>query len=205
MRTLAQQVAGEHDRLDALVNNAGIGTTLPGGDHRMESRDGYELRFAVNYLAGFLLTRLLLPRLEDSAPARIVNVSSAGQAPIDFDDVMLERRYDGVQAYCQSKLAQIMLTFDLAEELRDRGITANCLHPATFMPTKMVLANDITPVSSLEEGVRATLPLVADPDLDGVTGRYFNGRRPAEPHPQAKDTEARRRLRELSGRLAGLA
>ena len=205
MRTLAQQVAGEHDRLDALVNNAGIGTTLPGGDHRMESRDGYELRFAVNYLAGFLLTRLLLPRLEDSAPARIVNVSSAGQAPIDFDDVMLERRYDGVQAYCQSKLAQIMFTFDLAEELRDRGVTANCLHPATFMPTKMVLANDIKPASSLEEGVRATLPLVADPDLDGVTGRYFNGRRPAEPHPQAKDTEARRRLRELSGRLAGLA
>jgi NAD(P)-dependent dehydrogenase (short-subunit alcohol dehydrogenase family) len=87
VRKLAQQVIGEHDRLDVLVNNAGIGTTLPGGGGRMESRDGYELRFAVNYLAGYLLTRLVLPLLEDSAPARIVNVSSAGQAPIDFDDV----------------------------------------------------------------------------------------------------------------------
>src|SRR6266508_1169832 len=205
VRRLAADIGRDHDRLDALVSNAGIGTVVPGGGRRQESAQGYELRFAVNYLAGFLLTRLLEPLLVASAPARIVHVASAGQAPIDFDDVMLERRYDGVQAYCQSKLAQIMLTFDLAEELRDHGITANCLHPATFMPTKMVLANDIKPASSLEEGVRATLPLVADPDLDGVTGRYFNGRRPAEPHPQAKDTEARRRLRELSGRLAGLA
>ena len=87
----------------------------------MESRDGHELRFAVNYLAAFLLTRLLLPLIERSAPARIVNVTSAGQAPIDFDDVMLERNYNGIQAYCQSKLAQVMLTFDLAEELRVRG------------------------------------------------------------------------------------
>ncbi len=204
VRALAQQVTAEHARLDALVNNAGIGTTLPGGSDRMESRDGHELRFAVNYLAGYLLTRLLIPLLEQSAPARIVNVSSAGQAPIDFDNVMLERRYSGVQAYCQSKLAQIMFTFDLADELRDRRVTANCLHPATYMPTKMVLANDINPTSSLEDGVRATLPLVTDPDLDGVTGRYFNGRRPAEPHAQANDAEARRRLRELSDRLCAL-
>ena len=204
VRALAQQVTAEHARLDALVNNAGIGTTLPGGSDRMESRDGHELRFAVNYLAGYLLTRLLIPLLEQSAPTRIVNVSSAGQAPIDFDNVMLERRYSGVQAYCQSKLAQIMFTFDLADELRDRRVTANCLHPATYMPTKMVLANDINPTSSLEDGVRATLPLVTDPDLDGVTGRYFNGRRPAEPHAQANDAEARRRLRELSDRLCAL-
>jgi NAD(P)-dependent dehydrogenase (short-subunit alcohol dehydrogenase family) len=204
VRRLAQQVTRDHDRLDALVNNAGIGTTLPGDGRRMESRDGYELRFAVNYLAGYLLTRLLLPLLERSAPARIVNVSSAGQAPIDFDDVMLERHYDGVQAYGQSKLAQVMFTFDLAQELRDRGITATCLHPATYMPTKIVLAVGITPINSLEEGVRATLRLVADPELDGVSGRYFNGLRPAEPHPQARDTEARHRLRLLSDRLCGL-
>jgi NAD(P)-dependent dehydrogenase (short-subunit alcohol dehydrogenase family) len=86
----------------------------------MESRDGHELRFAVNYLGGYLLTRLQLPLLERSALARIVNVSAAGQAPIDFDDVMLERGYDGVRAYCQSKLAQIMFTLDLAEELHAR-------------------------------------------------------------------------------------
>src|SRR5271165_4424955 len=100
---LAGQVLDEHDRLDVLVNNAGIGTTLPGDGRRMESQDGYELRFAVNYLAGYLLTRSLLGLLERSTPARVVNVSSAGQAPIDFADVMLERHYDGVQAYCQSK------------------------------------------------------------------------------------------------------
>ena len=103
------------------------------------SRDGYELRFAVNYLAGYLLTRGLLPLLERSAPARIVNVSSAGQTPIDFDDVMLEHGYYGGRAYCQSKLAQIMFTFDLADELDGRGVTATCLHPATYMPTKMVV------------------------------------------------------------------
>jgi NAD(P)-dependent dehydrogenase (short-subunit alcohol dehydrogenase family) len=200
---LAQQVAQDHDRLDALVNNAGIGTTAPGDGRRMESRDGYELRFAVNYLAGYMLTRRLLALLERSAPARIVSVSSAGQAPIDFDDVMLERSYDGVQAYCQSKLAQVMFTFDLAQELGGSGVTATCLHPATYMPTKMVRAAGVNPISSLEEGVQATLRLVADPQLDGVSGRYFNGRRPASPDPQAGDPGARARLRELSDRLCG--
>ncbi len=175
-----------------------------GDGRRMASRDGYELRFAVNYLAGYLLTRLLLGTLESSAPARIVNVSSAGQAPIDFDDVMLERNYSGVQAYCQSKLAQVMFTLDLAAELREREVTATCLHPATYMPTKMVLEGGIDPISSLQEGVDATLRLVADPELDGVSGRYFNGLRAADPHPQAFDADARRQLRELSDRLCGL-
>jgi NAD(P)-dependent dehydrogenase (short-subunit alcohol dehydrogenase family) len=108
-----------------------------------------------------------------SAPARIVNVASAGQAAIDFDDVMLERDYSSVQAYCQSKLADVMLTFDMADELRGRGVTANCLHPGTFMPTQMVLEVGVTPVDSLESGVTATSRLVVDPELDGVTGRYF--------------------------------
>jgi NAD(P)-dependent dehydrogenase (short-subunit alcohol dehydrogenase family) len=204
VRDLAQDVTDANGRIDALVNNAGIGTTLPGDGRRLESRDGYELRFAVNYLAGYLLARLLLARLEESAPARVVNISSAGQAAIDFDDVMLQRRYDGVQAYCQSKLAQVMFTFDLAQELRDRGVTANCLHPATYMPTKMVRAAGVSPVSSLEDGVHATLRLVADPELDGVSGQYFNGTREAAPHPQAESPDARHRLRELSDQLCGL-
>jgi NAD(P)-dependent dehydrogenase (short-subunit alcohol dehydrogenase family) len=204
VRGLADQVTAEYRDLDGLVNNAGIGTTLPGDGRRMESLDGYELRFAVNYLAGYLLTRRLLPLLARSAPARIVNVSSGGQASIDFDDVMLERHYDGFQAYGQSKLAQVMFTFDLAEELDADVVTANCLHPGTFMPTKMVRAAGVTPVTPLEDGVRATLRLVADPALDGVSGHYFNGEREAEAHPQAYDLGARQRLRALSDRLAGL-
>jgi NAD(P)-dependent dehydrogenase (short-subunit alcohol dehydrogenase family) len=205
VRGLAERVDNDLERLDALVSNAGIGVTLDGQNRRFESADGYELRFQVNYLAGFLLTRRLLPLLVGSAPARIVNVSSAGQAPIDFDDVMLERRYSGVQAYGQSKLAQVMLTFDLAEEFADSGVTANCLHPGTYMPTGMVRDSGVTPVTPLEEGVAATSQLVVDPELDGVSGRYFNGTRESAAHPQAYDPDARRRLRELSERLVSPA
>jgi len=203
-RALAGRVMAEHPGVGTLVSNAGIGFTNNGEDRRMESADGYELRFAVNYLAGYLLTRLLLPRLLDGAPARIVNVASIGQAPVDFDDVMLRKRYDGFLAYRQSKLAQIMFTFDLADELDPRKVTANCLHPATFMPTKMVLDSGTKPASSLEEGVRATMRLITDPGLDGVTGHFFNGTAEAEPNPQARDMAARRRLREMSDQLCGL-
>src|SRR3954447_2165212 len=203
VRRLARDVAATADRLGVLVNNAGIGTHVPGGGERQESRDGYELRFAVNYLAGFALTREVLPLLRAGAPSRIVNVSSAGQAPIDFSDVMLERHYDGVQAYCQSKLAQIMFTFDLAEELAGSGVTATALHPATYMPTKMVVDGGISPVSTLEQGVQATLRLVADPALEAVSGVYFNGTREARADPQASDPDARRQLRELSEALVG--
>jgi NAD(P)-dependent dehydrogenase (short-subunit alcohol dehydrogenase family) len=205
VRALAERVTADEPRLDALVNNAGIGTTLPGDGARQVSADGYELRFQVNYLAHYLLTLLLLPVLERSAPARIVNVSSAGQAPIDFDDVMLERHYEGYLAYCRSKLAQIMFTVDLADELADRGVTANALHPGTFMPTKIVTHAGVDPLTPLEQGVDATVGLAIDPALDGVTGRYFDGRRESQPNPQAGDAAARRRLRDLSDRLAGLA
>jgi NAD(P)-dependent dehydrogenase (short-subunit alcohol dehydrogenase family) len=205
VRALAERVTADEPRLDALVNNAGIGTTLPGDGARQVSADGYELRFQVNYLAHYLLTRLLLPLLDRSAPARIVNVSSAGQAPIDFDDVMLERHYEGYLAYCRSKLAQIMFTVDLADELVDRGVTANALHPGTFMPTKIVTHAGVDPLTPLEQGVDATVVLATDPALGGVTGRYFDGRRESRPNPQAGDAAARRRLRDLSDRLAGLA
>jgi NAD(P)-dependent dehydrogenase (short-subunit alcohol dehydrogenase family) len=197
VRDLAAAVRAGEDGLDVLVNNAGIGTSVPGGSKRAESEDGIELRFAVNYLAGYVLTRELAGLLRSSAPARIVNVSSAGQMAIDFEDVMLERDYSGVRAYCQSKLAQILLTIDLAEQLDPAEVTATCLHPATYMPTKIVSS----PMSSLEEGVEATMRLVADPELEGVTGRYYNGTREARADDQAYDADARRRLRELSERL----
>ncbi len=204
VRALAERFVREQERIDVLLNNVGIGTTLPGGGARQESEDGYELRFAVNYLAPFLLTRLLLPSLRQSAPARIVNVSSAGQAPIDFGDVMLERRYDGVQAYCQSKLALIMFTFDLAEELPATAVTANCLHPATYMPTKMVLAARDSGVSTIKEGAQATTHLITAPELEQVTGRYYNGLREARAESQAYDRQARRQLRQLSEQLTGM-
>jgi NAD(P)-dependent dehydrogenase (short-subunit alcohol dehydrogenase family) len=197
VRALADQVP---DRLDVLVNNAGIGFASA----RQESEDGYELRFAVNYLAGFLLASLLRDRLVASAPARIVNVASAGQQAIDFDDVMLEHGYDGARAYRQSKLAQIMHAFDLAEELAGSGVTATALHPATFMDTKMVIDAGGTPASTVQEGLEATWRLVADPAVEGVTGAYFNGTREVRADAQAYDLDARRRLRELSQRLVAV-
>ena len=201
VRALADAVRQETDGLDVLVNNAGIGTA---GNKREVSADGFELRFAVNYLAGFLLTRLLMPLLEARAPARIVNVSSAGQQPLDFSDVMLTRGYSGVRAYCQSKLAQILFTIDLAEELKDRNITVNCLHPATYMDTTMVRQSGARPISTVEQGGAAILSLVESPALEGRTGLYFNGLKESRADAQAYDREARRRLRALSFELVGM-
>jgi NAD(P)-dependent dehydrogenase (short-subunit alcohol dehydrogenase family) len=201
VRDMADELLGGEPRLDVLVNNAGIGTDVPGGGERMVSADGYELRFAVNYLAGHLLTESLLDLLTRSAPARVVMVSSAGQMPLDFDDVMLTRGYSGVRAYCQSKLAQIMQAIDLSERFEPPQLTANALHPATYMPTKIVAS----PISSLEEGVDATLRLVADPTLDAVSGRYFDGEREVRASDQAYDADARARLAALSRELTGAA
>jgi NAD(P)-dependent dehydrogenase (short-subunit alcohol dehydrogenase family) len=183
VRALAEQVLTEQDRLDVLVNNAGVIA-----EERRESEDGYQLTFAVNYLAHFLLTRLLLPLLLDSAPARVVNVASAGQSPIDFDDVLLERGYDPMRAYTQSKVAQVMFTFELAERLRD---------------TRMVLETFGRSMSTVEEGAEATVRLATSPELEGITGRYFDGTREGRANPQAYDEEARKRLWTLSEQLCG--
>lgn len=203
VRHLAEAVSAETQRLDLLVNNAGIGFGRPGAGREL-SADGVELRFAVNHLAGYLLTELLLPALIDSAPARIVNVASAGQRAIDFDDLMLEHGYDGRRAYCQSKLAQIIYTFDLAERLEGRGVTVNALHPATFMDTTLVHNSGVEPWSSVEEGARAIMRLAVAPETGQVSGRYFNGMQEARAESQAYDARARERLRTLSARLCGL-
>ncbi|HYX00524.1 MAG TPA: SDR family NAD(P)-dependent oxidoreductase [Reyranella sp.] len=203
VQRLADEVHKTTDRLHLLINNAGIGTAgnAPG---RQTSADGHELRFAVNYLAGFLLARLLLPLLKASAPSRIVNVASAGQQAIDFSDVMLTRHYSGVAAYCQSKLAQIMFTIDLAHELEGSGVIANALHPSTYMNTTMVRQAGVSPMSRVEDGAEAILQLAVSPALDGRSGLYFNVMREARANAQAYDAEARARLRALSQKLTGL-
>ncbi len=195
VRRLGEAIHRDYRRLDVLVNNAGIWRT----GARRTSAEGHELHFQVNYLAGFLLTRELLPLLKQSAPARIVNVSSVAQRAIDFDDVMLEKDYSERRAYAQSKLAQVMFTFDLAAELEDAGITANALHPATLMDTDMVVERGIPTQSEVEEGVESVLHLIDDPDLG--SGRYFNRMTPDRADEQAYDEAARARLRELSQRL----
>jgi NAD(P)-dependent dehydrogenase (short-subunit alcohol dehydrogenase family) len=189
-----RELAGQVGPLDTLVNNAGVIVA-----ERRESADGYELTFVVNHLSHFLLTQLLLADLRE--PARVVNVSSIGQAPIDFDDPMLERRYDAYGAYAQSKLAQVLYTVELAGRLGDREITVNALHPATLMDTKMVRETFGRSRSSVAEGVEATLRLIEDPELDGVSGRFFDGLQESVAHQQAYDPVARRRLWELSERL----
>lgn len=199
VRELGQQVLRDNDRLDVLINNAGVYL-----DERHVSADGIELAFQVNYLSHVLLTDLLLPLLHAAAPSRIVNVASAGQSEIDFDDLMLERAYSGGTSYQRSKLAQIIYTFDLAERHAAEGITVNTLHPSTFMPTKMVVGR-FPPSSSVDDGVAATVRLAVAPELDGVTGKYFNVQREAQAHRQAYDPEAHRRLAELTDRLLSAA
>ncbi|MEA2341304.1 MAG: hypothetical protein QOG11_1381 [Solirubrobacteraceae bacterium] len=205
VRDLAAEVRETLPALDVLVNNAGIGAGLPDLTTRQESRDGFELRFAVNHLAGFLLTLELLPLLHASAPARVVHVASAGQAPIDFDDPMVEHGYSGPRAYCQSKLAQIACGLELAGRLPAGDVAVTSLHPGTYMPTKIVLEEIGRSVDTLESGTDAVTRLAVAPELAGVTGRYFDRTTPAAPHPQATDPEARRRLWDLSVRLTGAA
>jgi NAD(P)-dependent dehydrogenase (short-subunit alcohol dehydrogenase family) len=203
VRRMADAIGAEHQRLDVLVNNAGIGTrgTHPG---RSTSRDGYELRFGVNYLAGFLLTYALMPQLKAAPAARIVNVASAGQQEIDFSNIMLTQGYSGQRAYCQSKLAQILHALDLAEGLKSIGITANALHPATYMDTKMVRGDGMSAINSVDTGADALLSLAMSPALEGQTGLYFDGMRPARAAAQAYNPNARRRLRDLSLEFCGL-
>jgi NAD(P)-dependent dehydrogenase (short-subunit alcohol dehydrogenase family) len=199
VRALGEAILRDYERVDVLVNNAGI--WLTGDEERYTSDDGIELSFAVNYVSHFLLTRMLLPIVPHSPASRIVNVASGAQTPIDFDDPMIERNYSGGRSYAQSKLAQVMYTFDLAEELAGTGIKVNSLHPATLMDTFMVRNAGVTPRSTIEEGLEAVLNLVESPDVG--TGGYYNGLRPARANAQAYDEEARAALWSLSEELVG--
>ena len=199
VRELAESILRDYDRLDVLVNNAGFGSAP---DERLLSDDGHELRFQVNYLSPFLLTHMLLPLIRESAPSRIVNVSSLAQQPIDWDDVMIEKNFSGGRAYGQSKLAQVSHTFDLHEELRGAGVLVSALHPATYMPTGMVARAGVEPRSTIDEGADAVMQLVDSDDIEG--GQFFRGLVPARVHAQAYDMESRARLRRLSEELTGI-
>jgi len=195
VRDLAARITAGAPRVDVLVNNAAVGFGAP-GEGRQVSADGHELRFAVNYLAPVLLTRLLVPLLTASAPSRVVNVGSIGQAAFDPADAEFEHGYQGVEAYRRSKLA-------LAGELEAAKVTVNCSHPATLMNTAMVIRSGITPVSTLEQGGEATMRLITDPALDGVTGRFFDGLKIARARPEAYDPQFRAKLREVTDRMLG--
>jgi NAD(P)-dependent dehydrogenase (short-subunit alcohol dehydrogenase family) len=199
VRALAVAVLTDYDRLDVLVNNAGFGSAP---DERWVSEDGHEFRFQVNYLAPVLLTDLLMPLIRSSAPARIVQVSSLAQNPIDWEDVMIERDFSGRRAYGQSKLAQISHTFDLHEELSGAGIMVNALHPATYMPTEMVRRAGVEPRATIDDGADAVMNLIVSDEIEG--GQFFNRLTPQRAHEQAYDPESRQKLRELSRRLTGL-
>ena len=198
-REFGESLLRDYERMDVLVNNAGFGSAP---NERLVSEDGHEFRFQVNYLSTFLLTHLLMPRLRSSTPSRIVNVSSLAQSPIDFDDVMIENNFSGGRAYGQSKLAQIMFTFDLDEELDGTDIMVNSLHPATYMPTGMVLRAGAQPRSTIDEGADAVMQLVVSDEIEG--GQFFRGLVPAQANAQAYDMQARASLKALSRELTGI-
>ena len=205
VREFAEAIMRDYDRIDVLINNAGILGTFDATRERSRERrlsaDGHEVHFQVNYLSHFLLTRMLLPLIVESSPSRIVNVSSGlstMRVTIDFDNVMLERDYRPQRAYNQSKLAQIFLTFDLAEELEGTGVIVSALHPATLMATRMVRRAQTT----VAEGADAVMNLVETPGLE--SGQYFMRQVPTRANEQAYDEVARAMLRELSGELTGL-
>lgn len=207
VRALAERVRREAPRLDALVNNAGgyFG-------RRRTTVDGYEMTFALNHLAPFLLTNLLLGHLAEGA--RIVTVSSdAARAGRLHQDVMLEQGYNGWKAYAQSKLANLLFTFELARRLEGRGVSANALHPGTVATgfgkgeagaTKLLFTLIAPLLRSPAQGAETVLYLAADPAVAGVSGRYFKDKREVAPPKAALEREAQARLWQLSERLTGL-
>ena len=199
VRELAAAILRDYERLDLFISNAGVG---PGPNERYTSKDGMELRFQVNYLAGYQLTHLLLPLVEASAPAKIIMVASRTQRRIDFANVMLERDFNGVQAYAQSKLAQIMFTFDFAPQLEGTGVTMNAVHPAPVMDTEMMRIIGATPRSTAEDGARSVMNVVLS--NEGWNGRYFHQLEPGTARRQAYDPEALAQLRRLSVELTGV-
>jgi NAD(P)-dependent dehydrogenase (short-subunit alcohol dehydrogenase family) len=212
VRRLAAEVLERYPRLDVLVNNAGL---ISG--RRAESADGYELTFAVNHLAPFLLTNLLLDRIVASAPARIVTVSSRAhlRAAIDFDDLDVSHGYQAMDAYGRSKLANVLFTRELARRLEGTGVTANCLHPGVVR-SDFGSSGDLGGMMGVgwavmqpfllspKQGADTSIHLASSPDVAAISGEYFDRRRVARTSTRARDVAAAERLWRISAERVGL-
>lgn len=215
IRRFASDFLERYDRLDVLVNNAGLVLT-----DRTETEEGFETTFGVNHLGHFLLTDLLLDRLQASAPSRIVNVASGAhknaRRGLDFDDLQSERRYSGFAVYSKSKLANVLYTRELARRLDGTGVTVNALHPG-FVASEFAQGGDTNPLYALgtrlarpfaisvERGARTSVYLASSPEVAGVSGSYFFKCRPASVSAAARDDDEARRLWEESERLVAAA
>ena len=212
VRKMADEFTKEHSRLDILVNDAGV--TL---FRRRVTVDGIEITFAVNHLAYFLLTNLLLELLKKSAHSRIVNVASAAHygAKVDFEDIQGERHYSSLRAYGQSKLANVLFTYELARKLEGTGITANCLHPG-FVQSNLGRDNGAAflylfrfmkafTARSPEKGAETVVYLASSPEVAGITGKYFTDKKEVKSSDESYDGSTAKRLWELSEELTGLA
>ncbi len=200
VRRLASEVIESQDKLHVLINNAG--TFLP---HRRLTEDGLETTFAVNYLAPFLLTHELLDLLKKSSPSRIITVASIAHwnARVDWNNLQGERRYGGFEAYAISKLGDILFTYALSRRLQGTGVTANCLHPGVIR-TKLLRAGfGDYPGASPVEGARTPVYLASSPEVENVSGRYFEDCKPARSSPQSYDRELQERFWQVSEKLVG--
>jgi NAD(P)-dependent dehydrogenase (short-subunit alcohol dehydrogenase family) len=210
IRRVAEEVLAAAPRIDVLVNNAGVVQR-----RRTVTADGFEATFATNHLGYYLLTRLLIGRLQESRPARIVNVASDAHRlyPMDFDDLQSERKYRLFRTYCRSKLANLMFTYELSRRLEGTGVTVNALHPG-WVATQLglddgLLSRGVGIFSRLcartpEQGADTAIWLASSAEVEGVTGKYFQDRRELQSNVASRDPENQRRLWEISARLVGL-
>jgi NAD(P)-dependent dehydrogenase (short-subunit alcohol dehydrogenase family) len=202
VRQMAAEIIARYDRLHVLINNAGV--ILP---QRQLSEEGIEMSFAINHLAPFLLTHLLLDRLKQSAPARIVNVSSTVHydAPLKFDNLQGEKKYNGVEAYKIAKLGNVLFTYELADRLKGSGVTANCLHPGV-VATKLLDAGwGWSSGLTSAQGATLSVYLATSPEVEQISGQYFESRSPGGASPKATDVNLRRKLWDISAQLVGIA
>jgi NAD(P)-dependent dehydrogenase (short-subunit alcohol dehydrogenase family) len=210
VRRLAEELRERHNQLEVLVNNAGLVLS-----ERTETPDGIETQLAINHLAPFLLTNLLLDLLKESAPSRIVTVSSDAHrwAKIDLDDLQSRKRYRGMQVYGKTKLANIMFTYELAERLEGTGVTANCMHPGGVNtnfgnnqggPMNLLFRLFKPFMRSPEQGADTLIYLASSPEVEGMTGKYLADRKVKAASDAAYDETTRKRLWEASEELTGL-